>query len=102
MPAASNTSGSQTVSVKIDSVDGDLQKKLLSASRYGVKVSAKIRFYLSDDKSKQAQKSITGVVKGIDSNLETVNLSINYFDILNTNFNRITYNAKTAPCLIYQ
>ena len=92
---------SQSAQIVLDNVLGDVQLFVDKAAENGRKIELFMRLYLSDDKSKQASNTIKATAKKIAIQATEVQISAGFFDTLNTNFNRITYNSDTAPCIRY-
>lgn len=98
----SNNTGSQNSKIVLQSNLYGIYDMIKSVERSDLVLESIVRVYLSNDLSFQSKRAVKGVVKSYSTELDEINLSITYFDILNTNFNRITYNAETSPCLMYQ
>ena len=94
--------GSQSVQFILQNVTGEAQQRIEDAVNAGAKIEVLTRFYLASRKDRQASNTLKATVKSVRIDRMQVQVTAGFNDMLGTNFNRITYNADTAPCLMYQ
>ena len=99
-PTKDNT-GSQTVTFAIDGVTGQAQGFIRQAMDADAIIRATLRLYLSADLSQPAQRPYYLVVSGGSFEGATIRVDGGYFNLIDTNFNRETFNALNAPCIKY-
>ena len=99
-PTKDNT-GSQTVTFAIDGVTGQAQGLIRQAMDADAIIRATLRLYLSINLSQPAQRPYYLVVSGGSFQGATVRVDGGYFNLIDTNFNRETFNAINAPCIKY-
>jgi hypothetical protein len=100
LPNKDNT-GSQSVTFAIDGVTGEAQNLIRQAMDEDAVIRLTLRLYLSTNLSLPAQRPYYLVVRGGSLEGATVQVQAGYFSLIDMNFNRDTYNAKTAPCIKY-
>lgn len=96
-----DTSGSQSVKLAISNIDGEAQAQIKNALRNKKKVYIKVRSYTADDKIHQKTNTLVATAKQVSSDWETCVIDAGYFNLLDTNFNRPTFNTDTSKCLTY-
>ncbi|GAA3721079.1 hypothetical protein GCM10022421_31920 [Oceanisphaera sediminis] len=94
--------GSQTVNFVIDNVLGDAQKLIVQAFEQRALTQVRVRTYLSNDLSQPASNTLTATVKSVQIQGAQVRVTAGFFDVIARNFNRLTYNSKTSPALMYE
>lgn len=99
-PTKDNT-GSQTVTFAIDGVTGQAQGLIRQAMDADAIIRATLRLYLSTNLSQPAQRPYYLVVSGGSFEGATIRVDGGYFNLIDTNFNRETFNALNAPCIKY-
>lgn len=99
-PTKDNT-GSQTVTFAIDGVTGRGQNLIRQAMDADAIIRATLRLYLSTNLSQPAQRPYYLVVSGGSFEGATIRVDGGYFNLIDTNFNRETFNALNAPCIKY-
>lgn len=92
----------QTIQFVIDNTTQVVRKHIREAYKDGEKVDIQIRSYLETDLSAPASRTLSADVKSAEIVGTEARLEAGFFSIYDTNFNRITYNSKTAPALIYE
>lgn len=100
-PMDRDNRGAQSVTFILDNALGDVQTFIDKSTELGKEINVFARMYLSDDKSRQASNTISAKVKEVRIERGQVEVTAGFFDMLNTNFNRTTYNSETAPCIRY-
>lgn len=91
----------QTVQFVIDNTTEVVRKHIREAYKAGEKVEIQIRSCLETDLSAPASHTLTADVKSAEIVGTEARLEAGFFSIYDTNFNRITYNSKTAKALKY-
>lgn len=94
--------GNQTVQFVVDNVLGEVRKRIQMAFEAKAKIELQIRTYLETDLSAPASRTLTADVKTVEIVRTEARLEAGFFSIYDTNFNRITYNSRTAPALVYE
>ena len=97
-----DNSGAQTVKIVIDNVTQEARKLIIQANEAQADIVAFVRWYAHFDPSMPVSKAIRAEVKQAEIDGTLVNIEAGFFDILNTNFNRMTYNSMTAPAIQYE
>lgn len=98
---STDNSGSQTVTFAIDGVTGQAQNLIRQAMDADAIIRATLRLYLSTDLSLPAQRPYYLITSGGSFEGATVRVDGGYFNLIDTNFNRETFNALNAPCIKY-
>lgn len=93
--------GAQNVQLLLSNVLGDVQLFVDTARENGAIIEMFFRTYLSDDKTRQASNTLKATAKSVSIDNMNVQVTAGFFDTLNTNFNRVTYNSETSPCIRY-
>ena len=99
-PTKDNT-GSQTITFAIDGVTCQAQRLIRQAMDADAIIRATLRLYLSTDLSQPSQRPYYLVVSGGSFEGATIRVDGGYFNLIDTNFNRETFNALNAPCIKY-
>lgn len=94
--------GNQTVQFVVDNALGEVRKRITEAFKSKAKVDIQVRTYLETDLTAPASRTLSADVKSAEIVGSEARLEAGFFSIFDTNFNRITYNSKTAPALIYE
>ena len=94
--------GNQTVQFIIDNVLQEARKRIKEAFEANVKVEIQLRTYLITDLTAPASRTLTADVKTVEIVGTEARMEAGFFSIYDTNFNRITYNSRTAPALVYE
>lgn len=95
-------SGAQRVRIVIDNVYEDARKLIVMAAESEAEINVYVRWYAHFDPSMPVSRTIKAEVKQAEIDGPTVNIEAGFFDVLNTNFNRLTYNSETAPAIQYE
>lgn len=99
-PTKDNT-GSQTVTFAIDGVTGMAQGLIRQAMDADAIIRVTMRLYLNTDLSMPSQRPYYLVTSGGSFEGATIRVDGGYFNLIDTNFNRETFNALNAPCIKY-
>lgn len=100
LPKKSND-GSQTFGMAVDNVRGDAQRLIDLAKEAQSEITATLYLYLESDLSAPAERPY--VAKVLNANMEgpTVNLTLGYFDLINSAWPRDRYTLEFARGLSY-
>lgn len=100
LPKKSND-GNQTFGMAVDNVRGDAQRLIDLAKEAQVEITVTLYLYLESDLSAPAERPY--VAKVLNANMEgpTVNLTLGYFDLINSAWPRDRYTLEFAPGLAY-
>lgn len=100
LPKKSND-GSQTFGMAVDNVRGDAQRLIDLAKEAQDEITATLYLYLESDLSAPAERPY--VAKVLSANMEgvTVNLTLGYFDLINSAWPRDRYTLERFPGLAY-
>lgn len=94
--------GNQSLTIVIDNVLSDAQKRIIEAYEARAITTVKLRIYLANDLSQPASNTLTATVKSVQIVGGQVQITAGFFDIIGRNFNRLTYNSETSPALMYE
>lgn len=100
LPKKSND-GNQTFGMAVDNVRGDAQLLIDQAKEAQAEITTTLYLYLESDLSAPAEKPY--VAKVLSANMEgpTVNLTLGYFDLINSAWPRDRYTLQFARGLAY-
>ena len=93
--------GTQSVKFVIDNITGEAQQHIDLALDSAAIITMTYRAFLSDHKSAPAIAPVTATIIDAAITASRVNLNASFYDTLANNFNRVTYNSDTAPCIKY-
>lgn len=99
--ATRDNRGNQVVPIVIDNVWAETTKRIVAAVEGRAGIEVRTRSYLSNDLSRPVSNTLIADVKSAEDDGTKMNIHAGFFSVYNTNFNRITYNADTAPCIKY-
>lgn len=94
--------GNQVIQFVVDNVLGEFRKHIKAAQDARAGIELQVRTYIETDLSAPASRTLTADVKSAEIVGTEARLEAGFFSVYDTNFNRITYNSKTAPALIYE
>src|SRR5690606_41643482 len=99
--ATRDNRGNQVIPIVVDNAWQGTTKRVLAAVGGRAGIEIRTRTYLSNDLSRPVSNTLTADVKSAEDEGTVMNIQAGFFSVYNTNFNRITYNADTAPCIKY-
>lgn len=99
--ATRDNRGNQVIPIVVDNAWQETTKRILAAVEGRAGIEIRTRTYLSNDLSRPVSNTLTADVKSAEDDGTKMNIQAGFFSVYNTNFNRITYNADTAPCIKY-
>lgn len=93
--------GNQVVNVLFDNVKGDADKLIKLARSANQKITLSHRIYLGNDLSTPVSPTLQADVKAASLVGTQLKVQAGFFPVYDTNFNRITYNSRTARAIKY-
>lgn len=96
-----DNSGSQTLSIAIDNVTGEAQRRVDQANAAGATIQITLRTFLDSDPSAPAEPPFFFDALSAQTEGPTTSFTAGYFDLLDTAWPRFRYTDQFSPGVRY-